>query len=132
MNLRKNNYLVGLAIIILLCSCAVNTASYEKNIYKVLNMAATTYESTMETIGDAYKRGLIDDSAKEKIIEKANIYWKSYHSAVLAYEMYIRQKDNLSKNRLDKYVKEMDDALFEFLEISQSNLSQESTNGTGN
>jgi len=108
----------------LLISCAVNTATYEQNVYKGLNMAATTYESTMETIGEAYKKGLIDEKTKEKIIQKADIYWKTYHSAVLAYEIYMRQKTTANKDRLDTIVKSMDNALVEFLEISQENLNK--------
>jgi hypothetical protein len=109
---------------LLVSSCAVNQATYEQNVYKGLNMAATTYESTMETIGEAYKKGMISEPMKEKIIEKANIYWKTYHSAVLAYEIYLRQKTTDNKLKLDGLVQNMNNALVEFLEISQTNLDK--------
>ena len=126
--LRQQKTIIIISIfisVILLASCATTTTqSYEKNVFKALNMAATTYENTMETIGDAYKKGMISESVKASIIEKANIYWKTYHSAVLSYEIYLRQKNDTSKAKLENAMKNMNSALVQFLQISQSNLEK--------
>jgi len=118
------NYVVVLFFSILLTSlfsCAT-TPSFKDSSFKALNMAASTYEGTMETVGDAYKKGLIDDDTKNKIIEKADIYWKSYHSSVIVYEIYIRQTTPENKQKLIDNLAFMNDALIELLKISQTEI----------
>jgi hypothetical protein len=110
---------VSIALLIL-SSCA--TTSFKDSSFKALNMAASTYEGTMETIGDAYKKGMIDESTKENIIKKADVYWKAYHSSVIIYEIYIRQETPENKQKLVDNLDEMNNALIELLEVSQTEI----------
>jgi len=114
-------FIAILSLSILFTACA--TVTFENASFKALNMAATTYEGTMETIGDAYKKGLISEESKEKIIIKANIYWKAYHKSVIAYEIYLRQTTSENKDELSDSLLGMNSALVEFLEFSQQEMN---------
>jgi len=109
-------------IILSLVSCVTTTSSFKDSSFKALNMAASTYEGTMETVGEAYKKGMISDETKDKIIEKANIYWKAYHSSVIIYEIYIRQSTPANKQKLVENLDHMNNALIELLVISQTEI----------
>jgi len=116
-----STYIIVSVFVVSLFSCA-GAPTFKDSSFKALNMAASTYEGTMETVGDAYKKGMIDDITKNKIIEKADIYWKAYHSSVIVYEIYIRQDTPENKQKLVNNLKHMNVALIELLEISQMEI----------
>jgi len=123
MRIRKTRlYLISIISLIFFSACTTTT-SFENATFKTLNMAATTYEGTMETLGDAYKKGLISEKTKNNVIVKANIYWKSYHTAVILYEIYMRQENSDNKNKLLDAVEVMNMALIELLKFSQSGIN---------
>lgn len=118
-------YVTLIILITLLSSSCATAPSFKNTSYKALNMAASTYESTMETVADAYKKKMITKETKNAIVKKANIYWKVYHQSVIAYEIYIRQSNSKNKEKLSNNLEQMNNALVEFLEISQMELGNE-------
>lgn len=63
-----------------LCACGT-TVSHKK----VLDVTSQAYDSSLVVAGDAYKSGLISETAKERIIDAADLFrssWLTYEHAV--------------------------------------------------
>lgn len=127
LKIKKENFIVFVLFIILfltisIISCASSTVTFKDNTFKSLSMAASTYEETMTTIGEAYSKGIIDENEKELILETANVYWKAYHTTVISFEIYSRQQTPTNKTNVINNLQSLDNALIELLLVSQTEL----------
>lgn len=90
--MTKVRCLIVLALLIGIVGCAANQ-SFEKNAYNTLASAAETYTATMSSAAELYKKDLITDTEKDRIIEYGGTFWVAYQVAVDALAEYLRTKD---------------------------------------
>ena len=72
-----------LVILALVMGCAGNTSPMGQA-YKTLLTAKTTYEATMGSLADLYKKGQISDADRDKAISYGRTFYQSYQIAVSA------------------------------------------------
>jgi len=131
MNYLNKKCIAVIILSLFVISCAGHKVTFKEAAYKTLSAAATSYEQTMSALGDYYRQGKISEKEKAEIIEAANAYWSSYHSAVLAFEVYERfntmggEQDKVkARQELDSALKDLNNALFELLKISNKYLAR--------
>lgn len=72
-----------------LLALAACEKDFVKTSYTSLSVMANTYDAVMSSAGDAYKRGLIDETAKSQIVDVGNVYKSAFDAAALALESYV-------------------------------------------
>lgn len=92
--MKKKARLKYLALLLTLtCMLSVQACKsddFAKTSYRTLSIAGITYDTAMRISADAYKQGIINDAAKEKIITVGNIYYQSYMTARQGLEVYYK------------------------------------------
>lgn len=113
---RSLNYIIICIILTAFMSfgCATGPQSMESKTYKVLKTAADIYEAGMSAMGDLYAQGRINEQEKDKIIELANIFWGTYHSASASFDIWSRSKTEDNKIALDKILLELATSMDDF------------------
>jgi len=103
------------ALFLTVTACA--TASFSKNTYDTLATSADAYRASMQSAGELYKKGMITEAQKTRIIVYGEDFWLAYHTAVDALEAY-----QITKDRAGVYtaLATLSAALGSFLEYAQS------------
>jgi hypothetical protein len=95
------NYKLGLLILLtttLVVACA--TMSLERKAVNTLATIAELYDTSMKTIADLHRQGLLTDEEKLKVMDMALAVWSAYHEAQLALEMLKAIHDASSEAKL--------------------------------
>jgi len=83
---RSLNFLIIFIAILAILGCA---GSFNKRSFNALGTMGVTYDTALKSAADLYKRGLISDEGKSKIIEAANSYRVAHEDAVTAFQQYL-------------------------------------------
>lgn len=67
---------------------------FTKTSYATLATMGSTYEAVMKSAADAAEQNIIDSVQTRKIIDAANIFYASYHSATMALEIYAKAEQS--------------------------------------
>jgi len=109
----------------------ISCATFVRNSYRSLSTAGETYDATMKSAADLYRKGVIDDEQKAKIVEIAIKYKMSYDIAVDALDAYNETSSVEAKDRYMKAFAEFTPILQELIELVQefkkSDTSSDST-----
>ena len=103
----------------------VACANFERNTYRTLAAAATTYETGMAAFADLDKRGLVGGPEKKKVMEIAVIYWSAYHQAVIAFEVWKKTDSAEAENQIYAALAALSQASAELLQYIQPILVRE-------
>lgn len=89
--MKKLSFL-ALFFVVMLAACTAD--EFEKNTYKTLVVAGTTYDTTMKMVGEAYKNGTITEEQKDMVVGFAEIYYASYMVSVETFKQYLFVKSS--------------------------------------
>ena len=92
------------SLYVLVAGCATGgTTNYSfiQTTYKTLVTAADVYETSMQTAGVLYKKGLLNETQKEQIIKVAQKYHDAWHAAQKALEEYKKAQTPANKTALE-------------------------------
>ena len=93
----KRRFVVPLMVMLVMG--VVACATFEKNTYRTLYTAGTTYDMSMVTVATLQKTGIINAENRKEIDKLANIFYVSYHSSVDAFELWKRTGTPENKNK---------------------------------
>jgi len=114
--MKTRKYLIGLFGLALLVAIGCASATFVRDSYRGLMVSAATYETTMESVADLCKQGLITNEQKDKIVFIAGHYYVAYHSAVDALVTYEKSKTLEDKEKLVLTINSVSKTLAELLE----------------
>jgi outer membrane lipoprotein SlyB len=64
--MKRKLFVISFVMALVIAGCAYNL-NYATNTYKLLSVAQTSYETTIETVIDLHRQGRIDAEEKERI-----------------------------------------------------------------
>ena len=117
---------LSLSIILIsfiLVSCAYN-ASLVQTSYKALVVSQTSYDTSMKSAVDLYKRGIFGEEVKMKILNAADIYHKAHNVAVEALAKYEETRSSIDADLLEKQINLTSEALVNLLTIIRPYLEK--------
>lgn len=88
MKTRPNESKALALLLIMIMLTAVQCASFVKNTYSSLGTAGVLYDTSMKTVADLYRQGLMSEEDKAMAISIGRDYHDVYLSAVAALEIY--------------------------------------------
>jgi hypothetical protein len=113
-------YVLIFSLYLLIGACTTTSGakaneSFIQASYKTLVTAADVYETSMETAGALYKKGILQEAQKEQIIKVAQKYHDAWHAARKALEEYKKAPTPANKTALqtamDIYINNQADLL---------------------
>jgi predicted small secreted protein len=96
--MRKLKSILVISLVLAFC---ISCATFEKNTYGTLKIAASTYTAAMNTVSGLQAAGKITADQRATINKYAKLYYDSYELAVKAFETY--KKTQLASDQ-DKLV----------------------------
>ena len=94
---RKLAILMTMALTVaLLCSCA----TFEKNTYRTMYIAGTSYDTGMKIVSKLYAEGNLCEWQRQDINKYGNIFYASYQLAVEAFEVWKKTQTQAAKDVL--------------------------------
>lgn len=99
-------FLLTVFLGVLVGACAttspvITSESFVKASYKTLVTAADVYDTGMKTAATLYKKGIINEAQKEKIIKVGKKYYNAWHVARDALEEYKKAQTPANKSALE-------------------------------
>jgi hypothetical protein len=91
---------IVMLLIMGLVGCNGCSSSFTKNAYSTLDTTRISVDALMQSAGDLYARGIIDDSDKDKIIEVHDAYREAHRVLCDLLETYVRITNEEEKEDL--------------------------------
>lgn len=91
----KSKLVLTFLLIIFIISCAGQSTLQRS--YGTMKASKLTYETAMHSAADLYALKLITDEEKAKVIEYGNIYMKAHNTVVSAFQLYMTDTVNITK-----------------------------------
>jgi hypothetical protein len=108
---RKRSFtlsgLMVMAFLVMLILTACATTSFDKTSFDALTIAKTTYDQSLQAMGDLQKQGKLTDAQVQSILKVADIYYVALKAAVSAWQVY---HNNPSAANSDQLTALMNDA----------------------
>ena len=94
---RKFAILLAMALTVaLLCSCA----TFEKNTYRTMYIAGTSYDTGMKIVSKFQMEGKITPAQRQEINKYGSVFYASYQLAVDAFEIWKKTQTQAAKDVL--------------------------------
>ena len=107
---------VLLLVGILIAACAYNIG-YVNTMYDALAVSKLSYETTMESTHDLFRRGVITQEEKDKVFEIGRKYMKAHNAAVDALASYEESGMTVGQKQIEIQAKAASKALSEVLDM---------------
>ena len=118
---KFKSIIMATCVIFALVACA----GFTKNAYRTLSTSATMYETSMQSLSDLHKKGIITDVDVAKVIIVAEKFWASYHISVNALVAYEKTNTAKDQKRVEVALVEFNKFLVEFTTIITPLLTKE-------
>lgn len=106
-------------LVLVVASLMWGCATFTRDSYRTLSIAATTYDTAMKSIADLYRQGKVTEAQKAKALEIGMEYWIAYHTATDALEAYIAVGSVDNEKRLEIAMMEFSKVLSKFMNYVQ-------------
>jgi len=87
-------------VVVLLCIAMAACATMQRDTYRALSAAASTYEQGMTAVAELDKAGKLTPEVRGQILSVARVYWVAYHGAADALATYAASSDKPNEERL--------------------------------
>lgn len=94
-------------IILLVVTVFGCTANFKNNTYKAIGVAGITYDTSMKAAADLQKKGRISSTQWRELEKVATEYYIAYHSAIDAFEIYLKVETPEQKQKVIAILNEM-------------------------
>ena len=114
--MKRKLFVISLVMSLVMVGCAYNL-NYVGNTYKLLSVAQTSYETTIETVIDLHRQGRVSDEQKAAIFAVGKQYAVAHNAAVEALAQYEEDKLLVGDERLNACIETATEALSTLLEL---------------
>lgn len=110
---KINYYMLALILVI---SFMVTGCQFEENTYKTMYTFNETYDTTMKSVNELRKKGIMTPEQVDKAIYLGSIYYESFYIASDAFKAYLKHKKAEDKEKVQTLLAELPGLLFKLEE----------------
>jgi len=105
--------LIFFFLILTISSCATFSS---KDVYRTLSVSTESYDAAMKSLGDLYKKDMVDEETKDKAVELGRYYQAALKSAVEAMNAYSQVETDTNRDKATAALIEYSKALGKVME----------------
>jgi len=131
MSWKNKKYIAVVLVLLFVMSCG-GPNSFVRDSYRTLTVSKQTYESTMKSLGEMYKEGLISEADKQNLIKYGDVYMKAHNDATDALVAYVASDKTTEASSKTAYLnaaQNVSKKLADLLSVARPFLIKEKTDG---